>query len=153
MSDAGSGIETVATFDPERIRRLIDEARGAGHRFLDRLSEEWLAGINRFCKPGEALFLLTAPPAVIAVCGVNIDPYSADPGVARLRHLYVLAAWRRHGFGSRLVRHATEHAAFHSFRRMRLRTASPSAAVFYETLGFRPCVDPSATHERLLGKP
>src|SRR5262249_24547026 len=122
-------------------------------------------GRNRFDRPGEACFVARAmrrvaraerqtPPRakiddagqVIGVCGLNTDPYSAVPRVGRVRHLYVLVAYRNAGVGQRLGG-AVIAAARGPFDTLRLRTSNPAAARLYERVGFRPCADvPDCTH-------
>src|SRR5438128_1327228 len=79
-------------------------------------------------------------------CGLNVDPYTAEGRVGRVRHLYVLEAYRRHGVGRQLVAEVIG-AARGSFDRLRLRTANPEAARLYESLGFAPCAgEADCTH-------
>jgi GNAT superfamily N-acetyltransferase len=128
------------------LAALVDESERDGWRFVRRLAEEWVAGANRFDQPGEGLFLARTGGAVVGVCGLNVDPYTAESGVGRVRRLYVLRAYRRHGIGRRLVE-AVVRAADGWFRFLRLRTGSPDAAGFYERLGFQPIADvPDCTH-------
>jgi GNAT superfamily N-acetyltransferase len=68
---------------------------------------------------------------------LNLDPYAAEATVGRVRHLYVLRAYRRLGFGRRIVEEIIE-AARGRFERLRLSTANPEAARLYERLGFQP---------------
>jgi GNAT superfamily N-acetyltransferase len=57
---------------------------------------------------------------------------------------------RRRGIGRRLV-HELEQAAHQTFRALVLRTDTPTAARFYETLGYTPLPPGgTATHRRLL---
>ena len=83
---------------------------------------------------------------VVGLCGLNVDPYTAEGRVGRVRHLYVMEASRRHGIGRRLVAEVIA-AARDSFDRLRLRTANPEAARLYEGLGFAPCAgEADCTH-------
>jgi GNAT superfamily N-acetyltransferase len=115
------------------------------------LLDDWQSGRNRFAQPGEGLFVAQSGERIIGVCGLNVDPYANDPAVGRVRHLYVLSAFRRQGVGRRLV-HEVIAAARGHFRSLRLRTDSPDAARFYSALGFRECPsDPDCTHVLDLG--
>lgn len=114
---------------------LVAESEQAGLRFLRRLADEWTSGVNRFDRPGEALFGARIGRELVAVGGLNVDPYVQNPRIARVRHLYVLSAWRRHGIGARLVTEIVE-AARGRFERLQLRTTNPEAARLYERLGF-----------------
>jgi GNAT superfamily N-acetyltransferase len=118
---------------------LVAESEGCGFHFVRRLVAEWASGANRFAAPGERLFAASIDGRVVGVCGLNVDPYATQPGVGRVRHLYVLSAYRRRGIGRHLIR-ATIDAAQDSFSRLRLRTDNPEATRFYENLGFRPCL-------------
>ena len=80
------------------LSELAREGEAEGFRFLPRLMDEWSSGANRFDQPGEAFFIVTDGGPIVAVCGLNIDPYQTDPGVARLRHLYVRRPARNVGW-------------------------------------------------------
>ncbi|HSE04502.1 MAG TPA: GNAT family N-acetyltransferase [Methylomirabilota bacterium] len=107
-----------------------------GSGWVRRLADEWLAGDNRFDRPGKALLGARLDGRLIGVCGLNVDPYAGDTRVGRVRHLYVLTAWRCRGAGAQLVG-AVLTAAHGRFVTLRLSTQNPSAARLYETLGFR----------------
>ena len=139
-------IERVTDLQPERLAPLIAESEQHGLRFVQRLADEWTAGANRFDRPGEALFLARSGERVVGVCGLNVDPYVAQPKIGRVRHLYVLAAHRRLGIGEQLVTRIIETARGR-FERLRLSTSNPEAARLYERLGFRPrAVGAHCTH-------
>ena len=129
------------------LQPLIEESRGEGFRFLERLQAEFQDGSNRFDAPGETLLGAWDDDRLIAAGGLNRDPYAPEPRVGRLRHLYVSPAFRRSGVGRALVE-ALVHAAEPHFDLLRLRTDTPAAARLYERLGFTPAVSPYATHQR-----
>ena len=79
------------------------------------------------------------------MCGLNVDPYIDDAGVGRVRHLYVLTAWRRLGVGRELVEQVIR-AARGRFTTLRLSTSNPAAARLYEALGFHPAERAHCTH-------
>ena len=133
-------IERLTDLQPERLAPLIAESEQHGLRFVRRLADEWASGANRFDRPGEALFLARSGERAVGVCGLNVDPYAAQPSVGRLRHLYVLSAHRRLGIGEQLVTRIIETARGR-FERLRLSTSNPEAARLYERLGFRPRAD------------
>src|SRR5215470_11105409 len=89
---------------------LLADSERAGSRIVRRLVDEWRSGVNRFDRPGEALFGAWVDGQLIGVCGLNIDPYAADDRVGRVRHLYVSSARRGHGVGRRLVAHVVRAA-------------------------------------------
>jgi len=140
-------IGRIDTLPIDRLNALVTEADGTGFHGLVRLVEDWQLGLNRFNKPGEAVFIATDNGCVIGVCGLNRDPYLGDPMVGRVRHLYVAVDHRRKGIGSRLVR-AVMGAASGHFTRLRLRTDNPDADGFYRSLGFMPYTDePACSHQ------
>ncbi|MET7244530.1 GNAT family N-acetyltransferase [Methylobacterium sp. EM32] len=113
--------------------------------FVRRLFEDHAAGANRFDRPGERLLGAWHGGHLVGVGGLNRDPYVADDGIGRLRHVYVLASHRRRGIGAVLVRALLREAEGH-FRVVRLRAASAEAAAFYRRLGFQEAAEPNATH-------
>jgi GNAT superfamily N-acetyltransferase len=144
-------ITRVAELSHASLAVLLAESESAGYRFVRRLIDEWEQGVNRFSRPGEALFAAEIDGQIVGVCGLNVDPYLNDPCIARVRNVYVLAAWRRRGIGGRLVDQAIESARGH-FHRLRLRGEQPGPARLYESLGFRPCSGiPNCTHFLDLG--
>jgi GNAT superfamily N-acetyltransferase len=128
-------IERLIDPAPGSFDALVAESERAGYRFVRRFAEEWTSGANRFDRPGEALFAALIDGRVIGICGLNVDPYTTTGGVGRVRHLYVLSAYRRLGVGRRLVARVVE-AAKGRFDTLRLSTQNPAAAKLYERLGF-----------------
>jgi GNAT superfamily N-acetyltransferase len=130
---------------------LAAEARSQGYPFLERLERDWSTGANRFSGPGEALYAAfarsaqEAPGQLIAVAGLNQDPFLDDPGICRLRRVYVRAAWRNQGVGRALIAFILADARRH-FRIIRLRAENRDAARLYKRLGFEPIPDANATH-------
>jgi len=132
-----SQVERLGDLPAAGFNLLQAESEQAGLRFLRRLADEWASGINRFDRPGEGLFAVRANGELVAVGGLNVDPYATAPRIGRVRHVYVLAAYRRRGIGRQLVTEIVV-AARGRFDRLRLSTASPAAGRLYERLGFRP---------------
>lgn len=117
-----------------------------GFGFIERLARDWTSGRNRFSQPGEAMFEARLDGRLVGVCGLSRDPYVDDPGIARLRHLYVLPERRRCGVGLSLVLAALERARG-TYRLVRLRANDPAARRFYRSHGFTPTPDAlEATH-------
>lgn len=144
---------TIARMDAlplEAIQPLLVEARAEGFRFLDWLIDDYQSGSNQFALPGEALFGGYHGPRLVAVGGLNRDPYAPVASAGRVRRVYVLSAWRRQGVGRQLVE-AIIAEARHSFTLLTLRTPDESASRFYSSLGFHtsPAV-PGATHHLVL---
>ena len=132
-------IERLHDLPSGRVGDLLCEGERVGSRIVRRLVDEWANGANRFDRPGEALFGAWVGERLVGVCGLNIDPYAHDERVGRVRHLYVLSAFRRLGVGRHLVADVMK-AARGRFDNLRLRTGNPAAARLYETLGFRPSI-------------
>jgi GNAT superfamily N-acetyltransferase len=142
----GSTIERVRELSVTSFTTLAAESERSGLRFVRRLIAEWSSGINRFDQRGEALYAARVNGEIVGACGLNVDPYTAEGRVGRVRHLYVMEAYRRHGIGRQLVTEVIA-AARDPFDRLRLRTANPEAARLYEALGFSPCAgEADCTH-------
>ena len=124
---------------------MLAESEQAGSLIVRRLVDEWASGANRFDGSGEALFAARIDGRLVGVCGLNVDPYSAEPRLGRVRHLYVLSAYRRRGIGRQLVARVIASAQGR-FDRLRLSTGNPEAARFYERMGFRPDEAAHCTH-------
>jgi GNAT superfamily N-acetyltransferase len=129
-------IEQLHELTSSSVGELVAESERFGLRLVRRLTEEWTTGANRFNRPGEILFGASMAGRLVGVCGLNVDPYSGDERVGRVRHLYVLAAFRRRGVGRQLVERVMQ-AAHGRFDEVRLRTNDQAAARLYEALGFR----------------
>lgn len=121
--------------DVARLEQLAEEADREGHVFVSRMIAEWADGANRFDGPGERAYVATVEGNVIAVGGLNVDPYIADPTIGRVRHLFVSAEHRRSGVASILLDRIVEDGRA-TFSVLRLRTRNPDAAAFYRARGF-----------------
>jgi GNAT superfamily N-acetyltransferase len=127
------------------MERLQAEARVEGYAFIDTLVDGWASAANRFDAPGEAFFGCFDQHTLVAVGGLNIDPYAGDLQVGRVRRVYVRPAWRNKGIGRVLVSSVIEEAR-KNFSCVRLRAENGNAARLYERLGFVAIEDPGATH-------
>jgi len=130
---------------------LVEQARAEQFHSIDRLMNDWLAETNRFDLPGETLIGGYTEDRLVAIGGLNRDPYGQAARTGRLRRFYVLPEFRRMGVGRQLVDTLLDHASGH-FEKVRLRTNSGVASKFYENCGFVRIDDPEATHEWLIGK-
>lgn len=131
--------------DEVNLQPLRDEAAREGFRFLDRLTAEWADGTNRFDHDGERLLGAYSGERLIGVGGLSREPYEPVLRTGRLRHLYVLRAYRRRGVAKTIANHLLENAKAY-FDAVRLRTDTPEAAVFYEKIGFKRVPLDTATH-------
>jgi GNAT superfamily N-acetyltransferase len=129
---------------------LSAEARREGYNFIDKLLGEWATAKNRFDAPGEILYGHLDQGVLVAVGGLNHDPFAGDPETGRIRRVYVRPAWRNKGIGRALVTTLIDHARM-TFHRVRLRTLNGEAAHLYERIGFSTVESPNATHIMILG--
>jgi ribosomal protein S18 acetylase RimI-like enzyme len=128
---------------------LAAEATSENHNFLERMQSDWGSGKNRFAGPGEYIVGVSLGDSLVAIGGLNKDPYAIEATTGRLRHLYVSSAHRRAGIGRALVDTLLSQAGSY-YHRVRLRTDSAEAAAFYEAYGFQPTREPDATHSLRL---
>lgn len=138
----------VQPFDslPDDIGILLKAAREEGHNLVERLVDDWRDGSNRFDRSGEVALEARLNSRLVAVGGLNRDPYLHDPTVGRIRHVYVSPEVRGSGAGRAVVQALIEHARA-GFTRVRLRTVTPAGTAFYLSLGFEETPDePDATH-------
>lgn len=117
------------------IDMLVEESDHEGFRHLKRLVNEYQAGINRFDKQGEALFVAYAHNRIVGICGLTQDPYSQEGTIGRVRRLYVSKDFRGSGIGSLLMDEIMKEAKLH-YRTLVLKTDNPIADKFYCSLGF-----------------
>ena len=92
------------------MEELRSEAFTEGFDFIETLIEEWSSGENRFDAPGEILCGYLDQGQVVAVGGLNRDPFVELREIGRIRRVYVRPGWRHHGVGRTLVTALVEHA-------------------------------------------
>jgi GNAT superfamily N-acetyltransferase len=127
------------------LELLLSEAHEEGYDFIETLVEQWASAENRFDAPGEGLLGHLHDGLLVAVGGLNVDPFAGRPDMGRIRRVYVRPAWRNKGIGRALVSALVDRARTH-FRCVRLRAENTSAARLYESMGFSPTLSPDATH-------
>lgn len=127
------------------LNRLQAEAQEQGYDFVETLVEEWASARNRFDAAGEVLCGYLDQGQLVAVGGLNCDPFAGRLDMARIRRVYVRQGWRNQGIGRALVTALIDHARIH-FRSVRLRAENTDAARLYEQVGFVPIASPDATH-------
>lgn len=145
---AGLTIRPIDLGNGDILKALVAEASAEGFQFVDRLVSEWNTNVNRFSKPGEKLLGVFDGENVVAVGGLNRDPYAQQDHVGRLRHIYVHPHYRRLGIGRKLVTALLEDLDEH-FERVRLRTSTTAAGQFYEACEFHSSEEADTTHERV----
>jgi GNAT superfamily N-acetyltransferase len=142
--------QPIQTLPSKALASLLGASTAEGFRFVERFAREWEEGKACFDQPGELFLAAYDGATVIAIGGLTADPYTGDPALGRLRHLYVRPDARRRGIGRRLVQ-ALERAAQGEYRALVLRTDTATAARFYEELSYTPLPPGgTATHGREL---
>jgi len=127
------------------MERLWSEAKEKGYDFVDTLMDDWVSATNRFDGPGETLMGGLDEGLLVAVGGLNLDPFAGRPDMGRIRRVYVRESWRNQGVGRALVTALVYEAGTH-FRCVRLRAENTGAARLYERIGFAATPGPDATH-------
>ena len=148
-----SEFRRIQTLPTDALAPLRAASTGEGFRFVERLVREWQECNAHFDGPGELLLAAYHGTSIVAIGGLTADPYTDEPALGRLRHLYVRPDARRRGIGKRLVQ-ALERAAQERYGALVLRTDTEIAAQFYEALGYtRLPAGGTATHRRELAMP
>jgi GNAT superfamily N-acetyltransferase len=150
LLDNGFDLVVFTEANYRMIESLVDESRREGFEFVQRTIEEWNSGANRFSRPGEGFWGLVSDGELIGIGGLNIDPYFDDAGVGRVRHLYIRQEYRRKGCAGLLMQTIMGQARLH-FHTLRLFTANPVAAAFYDRLGFEYLPGDKVSHRLVLG--
>src|SRR5258708_40109623 len=95
------------------VELLQSEAQDEGYDFIETLVKDWASGENRFDAPGEILCGHLDQGLLVAVGGLNCDPFAGRPEAGRIRRVYVRDAWRNKGvgkaLGSTLIGQARKH--------------------------------------------
>lgn len=117
------------------LEPLISASGDEGYEFVQRLWNEYENGTNRFDTGGGVLYAANDDNAMVAIGGIHPDPYLNDPKIRRVRHLYVLPDYRRHGLGGLVMRKLISHSQAH-FHTLTLRTLTEHGDKFYKSLAF-----------------
>ena len=141
-------IKRINTFPCSGFENLLVNSQDEGFRFLQRLLNDWEAGINRFDQPGEGLFQMIHEDELIGIGGINRDPFGSHENCGRLRRMYIQPQWRRQGSGTLFVQSLITHATQY-FDVLELRTDNPAAAAFYENMGFHAVQNHSTVTHRM----
>ena len=143
-------IRPLCYCEPE-FAELIAEAGSGDGRFLFRLRDHWLEGSEIYDRSGEILLGAFSGDELVGVAGISKDPYEPEENLGRVRHVYVMNAWRGRGIARALMERLLEHGSSH-FQELRLRTSNPLAARMYESLGFKASAQGGETHRLKLYK-
>lgn len=136
---------------PAPFAELEAESLAEGYTMLRHLRRNWQDGSNCFDRPGEILWHALSGATLLAIGGLNRDPYPDGQGWGRIRHLYVRRDARRSGLGRTLLAQLVTASDGH-FPHLRLRAPEPAFA-FYEKQGFTPVLHQEfATHVLIRDK-
>jgi GNAT superfamily N-acetyltransferase len=127
------------------VRGLLYESKREGHELVQKTIDDWNNNANKFDGNGEKLWGLLSDTELVGIGGLNRDPYTTEPNIGRVRHLYIRESYRRKGLATLMMKAIVDRAQQH-FAMLRLFTGSPVAAEFYETLGFQKIQGYKVTH-------
>ncbi|WP_175625151.1 MULTISPECIES: GNAT family N-acetyltransferase [Oxalobacteraceae] len=134
---------------PDDIDALLQPATSEGFRFLNRLVQDYSAGINCFDQPGEALYVIRRNEDLIAIGGINVESSISDRRLGRIRRLYVHPDERRGGIGRLLMTEIEKHAT-ECFDTLQLFTDTTDASNFYCRLGYQLVTGDTVSHVKHL---
>jgi len=136
----------IVPFKPfgEDFEELRAEAASERYNFIENMKHRWDDGSDQYLKRGEMLLALRDNSSLIAIGGLNRDPYLEDRA-GRIRHVYVRTPFRGQNWGRTLILHLID-AARPNFPYLRLRAADDAASIFYDRLGFERVEEETATH-------
>jgi GNAT superfamily N-acetyltransferase len=127
------------------VQGLLDESRREGYGLVQKTIDDWNNNANKFSDKGEKFWGLVSGTELVGIGGLNRDPYTTEPNIGRVRHLYIRESYRRKGLATLLMNTIIDQAQQH-FSILRLFTENPVAAEFYETLGFQKIQGYKVTH-------
>ena len=126
-------IYNLLNFDADS---LVKQSKEDGFRFVERLVNDYKNGSNTFNHSGEGLFgVFNEEGVIVAIGGLNKDPFSNELSIGRLRRFYVSKEYRRNGIGSLLVKKIIDEAKIY-YKILVLYTDTEQADKFYTSLGF-----------------
>ncbi|NIE95064.1 GNAT family N-acetyltransferase [Acinetobacter sp. Tr-809] len=135
---------------PAQIDVLIQYSEREGFRFLNRLKQDFQSGTNCFDQIGEALFVVyDQHDRLIAVGGLNQDPFAESQQVGRLGRFYVHPDYRANQIGTHLLGHIEQYAKTY-FERLDLFTDTAQAAQFYQSRGYQSIVSTHRNFYKIL---
>ncbi|RTR36227.1 GNAT family N-acetyltransferase [Robertmurraya yapensis] len=137
-------ISNLLDFD---LNRFLEQSKKEGFRIVERLVTDYKNGSNTFNLIGESLFgVFNEEGLLVAIGGLNKDPFSKEQCIGRLRRFYVIKEYRRNGIGSLLVTKLIEEAKRY-YEILVLHTDTEEADKFYTSLGFlKKNLYPSSSH-------
>jgi len=142
-------ISSIVALRMHQIEPLVKASEKEGFNFLNRLKKDWISGVNRFENKNEILLQIEKDERIVAIGGVNNNPYHEQGKVGRIRHLYVLPEYRNKGIGKKLVLHLLQ-LSIDKYEIITLRTDTEEASKFYESIGFKRVNTKVSTHQYFL---
>ncbi|CAM3973406.1 GNAT family N-acetyltransferase [Bacillus luti] len=88
---------------------LVQESKDEGFNFLLKLINEYENEINTFNKTVECLYGIFQGEKLIGIGGLNVDPYTENNKIGRLRRFYISKDYRRTGLGNLLLNRLLSH--------------------------------------------
>ena len=125
---------------------IEQESLAEGFHMVQRLVADFQSGANRFDREGELLLGVFAYDRLIALGCLNATSTASK---ARVRRVYVLPEFRRHGVASGIIRRLVDYASTR-FSELELRTTTAEGAAFYEKIGFCRVSEEGVTHRLRL---
>ncbi|MFD1173287.1 GNAT family N-acetyltransferase [Oceanobacillus picturae] len=115
---------------------LVQQSKEEGFHFVERLVNDYSNGSNTFKQSGEGLFgVCNEEGGLVAIGGLNRDPFSNEQYIGRLRRFYVSKEYRRNGIGRLLVQRIIDEATRY-YKILVLHTDTEQADKFYTSIGF-----------------
>ena len=133
------------TLPDQGFHNLAAEANSRGFNFVNKFQYRWEHNLCRFDRDGEKLLAISNGNTIIAFGSLCIDPYADDITIGRVRHIYVMSAYRKLGYGRLLLETLIEQP--HPFSCIRLRAGDEVAAAFYDSIGWLRTDDQDASHQ------
>lgn len=133
MAELNVRHNTVLRYDI--LEPLIAASIDEGYTFVRQLWDEYESGVNRFDTGGAALYDVHSGDTLAGIGGVHTDPYLKRADIGRIRHVYVLPAYRRSGVGRALMAALIDHAR-QRYSSLTLRTPTAHGDAFYTAIGF-----------------
>lgn len=128
-------IQPISHLTLEMLRPVLEASLEEGYGFVQKLWDEYESGKATFRENGAILLGVIEHDDLIGIGGVHPDPYLNSPNIGRIRHVYVLPAYRRHGVGKELVEALIAHSSA-QFKILTLRTQTEHGHAFYKAIGF-----------------
>jgi predicted acetyltransferase len=147
MKEYGYEVKQIENLLNLDLNIIIKQSKEEGFLIGERLVYDYKNGTNTFNNFGEALFgVFNNNGEIVAIGGLNRDPFSNNPYIARVRRFYVINEYRRNGIGSLLLKNIINEEKKY-YKILVLRTYTSQGDDFYTSYGFlKGNIYPSSTH-------